>query len=177
MTDPKDIKNLAAAALDANAQVDDLLRPTEERVREVVKDLRWGVDVGCLDCSSVAISPETADKAATLLETLSAEHKALREREQYQQETIDGLNGIITRQRNSGWSDPDTHVAVPREPMLSAINEIESRLDQARRAFHDSERWYDEGEDYTPTGQTYDEWINAAFNDARAMLTAAQEDK
>jgi hypothetical protein len=55
------------------------------------------------------------------------------------------------------------------ERMLSAINEIEHRLDNAKRAFHNTRDWYDEGEEYTPTGQTYTEWVFDAFEDAKRI--------
>lgn len=36
MTDPQDERNLALASLAAKDQIDDLLKPTDERVRETV---------------------------------------------------------------------------------------------------------------------------------------------
>jgi hypothetical protein len=53
--------------------------------------------------------------------------------------------------------------------MLTAINEIEYRLDNAKRAFHNSQQWYGEGVEHTPTWQTYAEWIDSAFKDARRI--------
>jgi hypothetical protein len=55
------------------------------------------------------------------------------------------------------------------ERMLSAINEIEQRLGILLRAFHNTQDWYDEGEEYTPTGQTYTEWVFDAFEDAKRI--------
>ena len=93
-------RNLALSALDAEAQAKDLLKPTEVDVAEATKYLRglgnpYGIQI------------------AGYLETLLAENEALRDNPPIY---LNLENGNILNVYN-----PDTHVAVPREPTEAMV--------------------------------------------------------
>ena len=72
---PDCARNLALSALDAKAQAEDLLKPTEERVRECLNELQYERArhwEGSLHHIRI-------QEAMSLLETLLSDHKALRE--------------------------------------------------------------------------------------------------
>lgn len=52
--------------------------------------------------------------------------------------------------------------------MLKALDLIEHRIEEAKRSFHNSQRW-DEEESYWAAGKTYQQEIDEAFAEAREL--------
>jgi len=102
------VRNLALSALDAEAQVDDLLRPTEEMVLKVADRLRKDAQRNRKN-EPRYLQFMIQEEAADLLETLSAENKALWER-------CIGYKSQVEANSKRPSYNPETHVRLPREP-------------------------------------------------------------
>lgn len=63
------------------------------------------------------------------------------------------------------------------EELLKAIDEIGERTYWAGRAFYDCTEWSSEGEDTTPTGQTWDDYITSAREDAKRLAVELVEEE
>jgi len=115
-------RNLALSAIDAEAQVDDLLRPT------------YGMDFDAVPINMVSIAKHERDHKGEVelanlielwakhIETLLADNNALRRIATYPQVIVEH-GKIIGHTYN-----PATHVAVPREP-FEALMECLKRCD------------------------------------------------
>lgn len=57
------------------------------------------------------------------------------------------------------------------QDLVTAIEEIRTRLETAQRAYHNSQDWFEEIEPYT--GITYAERIDQAINKAKELAEAA----
>lgn len=113
MMDDDPVRNLALEGIDRAAQADDLLKPTEERVREIVEQLREpNADNG--DHSQY---DEWAMRfnAASFLEILSAENKALREKAQDCNWAPYNLQSIWKAEEQIEWEAADRIEQLERE--------------------------------------------------------------
>lgn len=140
-------RNLALSATDAEAMVDDLLKPaqdvntppervqeteyvahgaTDERVREVVSSLRRPTMEGdSLHVYNDELIPERQLIAATLLETLLAENKALRERCGGHQAQRDRMRARELVAYDNGWTQGKAFFIEDYRAMLRASEEEE----------------------------------------------------
>lgn len=62
----------------------------------------------------------------------------------------------------------------PGGELVEKIQAIREAIETARGMHHNSEQWRNEGEEYTPTGQVLDDWINDLWDSA---LRSAASDR
>ena len=57
------------------------------------------------------------------------------------------------------------------QKILKALNDLENRIETAKSGIHDSQEWIEDStKEYTPTGETYEAWIDSGFEDIREMI-------
>lgn len=61
-----------------------------------------------------------------------------------------------------------------KEEILRKIDNVEHRIETAQKGVHNSQEWNEEwtGE-YTPTGETYQDWIDSGLQELREMIQQA----